>query len=105
MSSYAVTVWGNVEKCRTEAEVSRDGRIVAIVYEASDGWHTDTIDGKLAQPQSDFDEALNTACQILSQHANRCGTNPPQNATAGALSLWLMVKADGTAMGRSLQDD
>jgi hypothetical protein len=103
VSSFAVTVLGNVNKCRTEAEVSRDGRLVAIVYEASDGWHTDTIDSKLGQPQGDFDEAISTARQILSQYVNRCGTNPPQNTTMAALSLWLMVKVDRTAMGRSLQ--
>jgi hypothetical protein len=29
--------------------------------------------------------------------------NPPENATRGAFSLWLMVKDDGTAMGVNMK--
>ena len=99
MTAYAVTILGNVEECRTEAEVSRDGQLVAIVYEASDGWHTQIIDSQRTQPQSDFDAAVDSAYRALSHYVNRRGTNPPQNVTVGALSLWLMMKDDETAMG------
>ena len=93
MSAYSVTVLGNVDQCRTEAEISRDGQLVATVYEGSDGWHTKIVDSQLARPQDDFDAAVNTAQQILSHYVNRRGTDPPQNMTSGALSLWLMMKA------------
>jgi hypothetical protein len=102
---YSVTVLGNVEECRTEAEVSRDGQLAAVVYEGSDGWHTEIISSQLTQPQSDFDAAVNTARETLSHYVNRLGTNPPHNLARGGLSLWLMMKDDGTAMGISLQND
>jgi hypothetical protein len=35
---YSVTVIGNVEQCRTEAEIrDSQGAVTAIVYETSDG--------------------------------------------------------------------
>jgi hypothetical protein len=68
-----------------EAEVSRDGQIVAIVYEASDGWHTNIIDTHLSQPESDFDKAINTARKTLSQYVNRRGKNPPQKRDGRSL--------------------
>jgi hypothetical protein len=41
---YSVTIIGNVEQCRTEAEISDDdGTIFAAVYETSGGWHTDVV--------------------------------------------------------------
>ena len=33
---------------------------------------------------------------------NRMGSNPPEDTTAGALSLWLMLKDDGTVLGIEL---
>ncbi len=104
MSTYSVAVLGNVEKCRTEAEVSRGDRLVAVVYESADGWHTEIVDGNLVVPQSSFDAALNSARQTLSQYVNRLGSNPPRGMTVGALSLWLMVKSDGNAMGIAPRD-
>src|SRR5215470_2349680 len=64
----SVTILGNVEECRTEAEISRDGQIVAIVYEASHGWHTQIVDSHLTPTQSEFDVALETARKKLSQY-------------------------------------
>lgn len=40
----------------------------------------------------------------LSHYINRMGTNPPQNLSVGGLSLWLMQKDDGTALGLKLAD-
>ena len=41
---YSVTIIGNVEQCRTEAEISDgEGAVLAVVYETSDGWRTDTL--------------------------------------------------------------
>lgn len=101
MGVYSVTVLGNVEECRTEAEVSRGEQLVAVVYESSDGWHTEIIADQLTLPRGDFEEAVNTARQTLSHYVNRRGVNPPQDTTRGTFALWLMTKDDGTAMGIS----
>jgi hypothetical protein len=96
---YSVTILANVEECRTEAEISRDGQIVAIIYEASSGWHTQIVEGHLMPTQIEFNGAVQTARKTLSHYINRRGKNPPQNMTRGAFSLRLMMKDDGTVMG------
>ena len=50
-------------------------------------------------------EACRTEAEIaeekLSHYVNRRGDNVPiELTTAGALAMWLMVKDDGTVMGR-----
>lgn len=105
LDSYSITILGNVEECRTEAEVSRDGRVVAIVYESSDGWHTEIVGEELTPPESDLEEAVDGARRTLSHYVNRLGNDPPQNATRGAFALWLMMKDDGKAMETALQGD
>lgn len=105
MSAYSVTILANVEDCRTEAEVTCAGQLVAVVYQESAGWHTKITENKLTQPPSDFDAAVTAAQQALSHYVNRLGANPPRNMTRGAFSLWLMTKDDGTALGIPVQDD
>jgi predicted phosphoribosyltransferase len=101
---YSVTIIGNVEQCRTEAEITdSQGAVTAIVYETSDGWHTDVFVEQLNQAATDFQTAVENAKESLSHYVNRRGENPPENATWGAFSLWLMVKDDGTAMGMSMK--
>ena len=101
---YSVTIIGNVEQCRTEAEISdSEGAALAVVYESSDGWHTDFLVERQNQAANDFQAAVENAKESLSHYVNRRGENPPKNATAGAFSLWLMVKADGTAMGMNMK--
>jgi hypothetical protein len=100
---YSVTIIGNVEQCRTEAEISDgDGAGLAVVYETSVGWHTDVL-VKHLNHVADFQTAVEHAKESLSHFVNRRGENPPENATRGALSLWLMLKDDGTAMGVNLK--
>jgi len=77
LDTYSVTIFAKVEECRTEAEVSRDLRVVTIVYESSDGWHTQILDPGLKQPESDFQEAVQSARKTLSHYANRPGNHPP----------------------------
>jgi hypothetical protein len=97
---YSITIIGNVEKCRTEAEIAdTEGLVLAVVYEASDGWHTDVLDDHLNQVDTDFKNTVDLAIERLSHYVNRRGENAPENATRGAFSLWLMVKDAGTAMG------
>ena|SRR5579863_2919212 len=101
---YSVTIIGNVDQCRTEAEISDGkGAVLAVVYETSDGWHTDMLVEQLNQGSTDFQAAIEHAKESLSHYVNRRGENPPENATPGVFSLWLMVKDDGTAMGINLK--
>jgi len=101
---YSVTIIGNVEQCRTEAELSdNEGAVLAVVYETSDGWHTDILVEQLNQTATDFQTAVENAKESLSHYVNRRGENAPENATRGAFSLWLMVKDDGTAMGTNMR--
>jgi hypothetical protein len=53
----------------------------------------------LPSGRTEFQTAIENAKESLSHYVNRRGENPPENATWGAISLWLMVKDDGTAMG------
>jgi hypothetical protein len=99
---YSATILGNVEQCRTEAEISdSDGAVLAVVYESSDGWHTDVLVEPLNQAATDFHSAVENAKENLSHYVNRRGEEPPENATRGSFSLWLMMKDDGTTMGRA----
>ena len=101
---YSVTIIGNVERCRTEAEISvSEGAVFAVVYETLDGWHTDTLVEQLSQAATDFQTAVENAKESLSHYVNRRGENPPENVSWGAFSLWLMVKDDGTAMGMNMK--
>jgi predicted phosphoribosyltransferase len=101
---YFVNIIGNVEKCRTEAEISASEETpLAVVYETSAGWHTDMLVEQLNQAANDFQTAIENAKERLSHYVNRRGEDPPENASWGALSLWLMVKDDGTAMGMNMK--
>ena len=46
--------------------------------------------------------AIASAQQGLAQYVNRRGINPPSGLTPEGLSLWLMEKVDGTAMGSKI---
>ncbi len=101
---YSLTIVGNVERRRTEAEISDGtGAIVAVAYEQSDGWHTNVLEENLNQADTDFKTTVDIAIEGLSHYVNRRGENAPENATRGAFSLWLMVKDDGTAMGMNMR--
>ena len=101
---YSVTIIGNVEQRRTEAEIlDSEGAVTAVVYETSDGWHTDILVKQLNRAATDFQTAVQNAKESLSHYVNRRGENPPENATWGAFSLWLMVKDHGTAMGMDMK--
>jgi hypothetical protein len=102
---YSVTIIGNVEQCRTEVEIrDSQGAVTAIVYETSDGWHTDVLVEQLNQAATDFQTAVENAKESVSHYLNRRGENPPENATRGACSLWLMAKDDGRANGREHEE-
>ncbi len=100
---FAQTVFGNVAECRTEIEISLEGMCVAVVYETEAGWQTQFLAGAATD---NLDRGLQ--CQIeaardeLTHYVNRRGTNPPAALTAPGLSLWLMARDDGTAMGQAV---
>ena len=101
---YSVTIIGNVEQCRTEAEISDgEGAVLAVVCETSGGWRTDILVKHLNQAAADFQTAVENAKANLSHDVNRGGENPPENATRGAFSFWLMVRDDGTSMGMNMK--
>jgi len=106
MTKYSVSILGNVQTRRTEAEVERvcpDGscRLAALVFEDEEGWQTQLFE----EPASDEDReqleaAVTGARKSLRDYVNRLGKNCPEGLTVAGLSLWLMEKSDGTAMGR-----
>jgi hypothetical protein len=101
---FEIIIAGNVEACRTEAEIADEsGNRVAIVYEDSDGWHTEVIDDRVKQSSGSVSALIENAKEKLSLYVNRRGDNVPSELTTrGALAMWLMAKDDGTVMGRKL---
>jgi hypothetical protein len=98
MDTLTRTFFGNIDRCRLEAEVSnRNGEIVAILYEDSSGWHVERSVGC-------SDETVTTSFieQVKAEmrsYVNRIGSDAPPEVSRGELALWLMLKDDGTAMG------
>jgi hypothetical protein len=100
---FETIIAGNLDACRTEVEIADEaGMRVAIVYEDLDGWHTEVVGERQALPLSSFNALVEDAKKVLSHYVNRRGENVPGEMTRGALALWLMVKDDGTAMGKKL---
>jgi hypothetical protein len=100
-SNVSITIFGNVESGRTEAEVNRDGVCVAIVYEGADGWHIEHLEESQAQLCA---KEIAMAQGNLEVYVNRQGVNPPPGLSAAGLSFWLMEKDDGTSMGAAVKD-
>jgi len=102
---FETIIAGNVDARRTEAEIADEsGNRVAILYEDSNGWHTEILDDRIEQTSPSFNALIESAKEALSHYVNRRGDNVPNElTTVGALALWLMVKDDGTAMGRKLR--
>jgi hypothetical protein len=98
-----ITIVGNTADCRTEAEICipRDsGELIALVYEAESGWEVERFEDAPPVASVILEAAIESAKQALGQYPNRRGKGAPAGLTGPGLSLWLMEKADGTAMGR-----
>ena len=98
-----VQVLGNTQFCRAEAEVycSRESApevLLGWVYESMDGWRVE-FDDCSTQPAEVVDAVLAAGKASLQPYVNRKGENPPPGLSGPGLSLWLMEKSDGTAMG------
>src|SRR6267154_3488336 len=102
---FETIIVGNVDTGRTEAEIADEtGNRLAVVYEDSNGWHTEILDDRIEQISPSFDALIENAKDVLSHYVNRRGDNvPSQLKTRGQLSLWLMEKDDGTIMGLKRQ--
>ena len=96
---FDTTIFTNLDECRTECEISDDISIVAIVYEKLDGWNVNSLRAINPNERKDVDACVAVAKERLSHYVNRLGHNAPENLTLAGLSLWLMEKDDGTAMG------
>ena len=97
---FSRVILGNVDTCRTECEISDDvGNTVVVVYDSKDGWHVNVLREPTTEQVAEFNATVGAAKQSLSKYVNRMGRNPPEGMTAGGLSLWLMQKDDGTALG------
>ena len=110
MSRFKVEFLGNVGNCRTEAEIVDSlppfgaDPTCAVVYDSGDGIRVEYFAGE-PDLRSDpaFNKALNDARSGLLRYVNRRGDSPPPGLTAAGLSLWLMEKDDGTAMGSKVR--
>ena len=91
------TFVSNLEACRLDAELSdSDGTIVAILFENGSGWHLERLTSDRTILPKKFVQKVKTDIQ---RYVNRTGFQAPRGLTKGELSLWLLLKDDGTAMG------
>jgi hypothetical protein len=101
---FSNTILGNVGECRTECEISDNaGAAIAVVYETHQGWCVDILRELRDEESASFNASVEAAKQSLSHYVNRRGSNPPVETTMAGLSLWLMQKDDGTALGIDLK--
>ncbi|HEY5381014.1 MAG TPA: hypothetical protein VIJ65_02070 [Acidobacteriaceae bacterium] len=86
------------EHGKLEAEIQNEGlEVVAIVYEDAVGWHVGICAENSETPA---DALVESVKEEMRHFVNRTGQNVPEHIqTRGDLSLWLMVKDDGTALG------
>jgi hypothetical protein len=103
--AFAIQYLGNVDRCRTEAEVSLADResedpLVALVYESENGVAVEYF-GRAANNRvlPGLDEAIADAYAGLQRYVNRLGVAPPDGLSRAGLSLWLLMREDRTALG------
>jgi hypothetical protein len=96
---FSTTIFTNLDECRTECEISDRSSVVAVVYEGRDGWHSNRFRIISGDEDQALDASIAEAKERLSHYVNRFGENVPDGLTRAGLSLWLMEKDDGTAMG------
>ncbi len=102
--AFSISFLGNVSNCRTEAEVSLRhpppgaDPLCAVVYESESGPVVELFGVAKDSKSPSLIAAIEDAKRGLVAYVNRRGTNLPDGLTRAGLSLWLMEKADGTAM-------
>jgi hypothetical protein len=105
MAHLTISIIGNAIERRTEAEIvwqtSGAEGLLAVVYDTDEGWKTQVENPTLAtECGPEFTVAVEAARKQLSEYVNRLGKGSPSDLTLAGLSLWLLEKADGTAMSR-----
>ena len=107
--TFKINFLGNVSDCRTEAEVSlrhspsNTDPLCALVYEGESGHVVEWFGSAGESKSPGLTAAVEDAKLGLLNYVNRRGLNPPEGLTRAGLSLWLLEKEDGTAMGVSLR--
>ena len=106
--SFSVEFCGNLEACRLEAKISRASappgeRLVALVYDTSQGIVVRYFGSAVAKELPGLETAIAEARAELPHYVNRKGENPPAGITRPGLALWLTERDDETVMGRSIE--
>jgi hypothetical protein len=101
---FQIQVVGVVDDGYTSAEVYYVDKLVAKVYELPDGWKVDLFQAQRGMPLVELLNTLQSAQSRLLEYINRRGENQPESMTRAGMSLWLMEKSDGTAMGIKLNE-
>ncbi len=105
-NQYQIVICGNVELNRRVAEISCKSAsgpnevFIGIVYENEEGWIVEHENREFPLPQEIIDHAKSK----LSNYVNRKGISEADQLTRAGHSLLLMLKNDGTAMGRNLEE-
>ena len=104
IEGFWMQVVGNVDDRRTEVEIypagtATHGNPVAVVYDSRDGWIIRNAAGTGSPTIAIPPSVIERVEERLKEYVNRRGENPPVGLTRPGLSLWLMEKSDGTAMG------
>lgn len=95
--TFSRTILANVDERRTEAEVSADGALVAVVYETEVGWHTEWFGPALDWREREvFSEEITSAREALQRYIHRLGSAPPAGLSREGLASWLMEKEEGS---------
>ena len=106
---FTIVVTGNHVEGFTAAELSwttaSGEHQLGRVFERPSGWVFQLFaeDSPRDMPFDDFVDHLRKAREALLPYVNRVGLDPPEALTSAAMSLWLMTKADGTAMGSRVE--
>ena len=103
MGDYEIQFCGDVNRCCTCAEIYRRQQFVASLCETADGWQVH-IESNESRDEG-LQAAVDTAKERLLQYVNRKGMDAPSGLTRAGLSLWLLQKTDGTAMGISMPEE
>jgi hypothetical protein len=77
--------------------------LLALVFESESGWETKYF-GAAAKDVSipGLAAEIGEAQTKLERYVNRRGVDAPAGLTVQGLSLWLLLKEDGTAMGQRI---
>ncbi len=106
---FSIEFCGNLNACRLEVKISRlagppDERLVAVLYDTSDGVVVSYFGPASANSTlPGLEAAIAEARTELLHYINRTGANPPQRITRPGLALWLTERDDETVVGRPVQ--